>query len=99
MYSGARASAVVGLFSASLTPLRAGRRQRFERERQSTARRRLAERRLVEAAQLSRMQGRTLAPEDIERRQADHEVLAYRALVEGIGRARQLDLAMERLVR
>ena len=39
-----------------------------------------------------------LAAQDVERRKADHQVLADRALVEGVGGAGQLDLAMQRLV-
>ena len=41
---------------------------------------------------------RRLAAQRVERREADLQMLADRALVEGVGRARQLDLAVQRLV-
>ena len=56
------------------------------------------ERRLIEASQLAGMQGRALAPQDIERSQANLKVLANSPLVKGIRRTRQLDLPMQRLV-
>src|SRR5687768_12854129 len=70
-----------------------------ESETHSPADGRLAERRLVEAAQLARMQGRALLAQDVDGRQADLQVLADRALVEGVRLAGQLDLAVQRLVR
>src|SRR6476660_6510852 len=57
-----------------------------------------AERRLVEGAQLARMQRLPAHAQEIERLEADLEVLSHRALVEGVGGARQLDLAVQRLV-
>ena len=56
------------------------------------------ERRLIEASQLAGMQGRALAPQDIERSQANLKVLPNSPLVKGIRRTRQLDLPMQRLV-
>src|SRR6476620_2766330 len=57
-----------------------------------------AERRLVEGAQLARMQRLTAHAQEIERLEADLEVLSHRTFVEGVGGARQLDLAVQRLV-
>src|SRR3954447_19949046 len=54
--------------------------------------------RLIEASQLAGMQGRALAPQDVERGQANLKVLANSPLVKGIRRTRQLDLSMQRLV-
>src|SRR5438477_358140 len=54
--------------------------------------------RLVERAQLARMQALAAMPQDLERREADLEMLADRAVVEARCGARQLDLAVQRLV-
>src|SRR5215203_1753049 len=59
---------------------------------------RSAERGLVEAAELARMERRALAAQDIQRREADHQVLADGAFVEGVGGPGQLNLAVQRLV-
>ena len=58
----------------------------------------LPERRLVEAAQFARMKRGEFAAHAVERCEADLQVLAHRALVEGVGGAGQLDLAVQRLV-
>src|SRR3954465_10242429 len=55
-------------------------------------------RRLVEAAQLARVQAVDLALEDVDCGQTDPEMLADRAFVKSDRRAGQLDLAMQRLV-
>ena len=59
----------------------------------------LAQRRLVEAAQLARVQALAFAAQEAERLDADPEVLADRALVEVVGLPGQLELAVDRLVR
>src|SRR4051812_25568911 len=56
------------------------------------------ERRFIEASQLAGMQGRALAPQNVERSQANLKVLANSPLVKGTRRTRQLDLPMQRLV-
>src|SRR5215813_12776043 len=58
----------------------------------------LPERRLVEAAELARVQRAQLAAQEVDRLEADAQVLAHRALVEARGGAGQLDLAVQRLV-
>src|SRR5262245_27929312 len=58
----------------------------------------LPKRRLVEGAQLARMQGILPLAQEVERLQSDLEMLRDRAFIEGIGRARQLDLAVQRFV-
>src|SRR5215216_5572271 len=62
------------------------------------ARSRSAEWRLIEAAELAGMKSGAVRPENIEGGEADHQMLADRALVKGVGGAWQFDLAMERLV-
>src|SRR5262245_45506774 len=57
------------------------------------------ERRLVETSELARMQRVAARAQEIERLQADLQMLGDGALVKGIGGAGQLDLAVERLVR
>ena len=56
------------------------------------------ERRLVETPQLARVQRVELAAQQVEGGDADPQVLVHRALVEGVGRAGQLNLAVQRLV-
>jgi uncharacterized protein len=56
------------------------------------------ERRLIKGAQLARMDARAGLLQQGDRLDADLEVLVHGPLVEGVGRARQLDLAMQRLV-
>ena len=56
------------------------------------------ERRLVEAPELARMQRVVGALQEAYCRDADLQMLGDRALVEGVGGAGQLDLAMQRLV-
>src|SRR6266481_32042 len=58
----------------------------------------LSKRRLVEAAELARMQRTQFAAQQAQRLQADAQVLADRPPIEARGRAGQLDLAMQRLV-
>src|SRR3569623_2170865 len=58
----------------------------------------LPERRLVEAPELARVQRAQLAAQQVDRLEADAQVLAHRALVEARGGAGQLDLAVQRLV-
>src|SRR3954470_10190769 len=55
--------------------------------------------RFVEATQLARVQGRALAAQDVERGKSNLQVLTDGPLIKSAGRARQLDLAMQRLVR
>src|SRR5690606_36941824 len=59
----------------------------------------LSERRLVEGAQLARVQARALGPQQLHRLNADLQMLGDRAFVETVGLSRQLDLAVQRLVR
>src|SRR5690606_11048100 len=59
----------------------------------------LTERGFVEAAQLARVQRLHLIAQQIQGRQADAQVLVHRSLIEGVGGAGQLDLAVQRLVR
>ena len=54
---------------------------------------------LVERAKLARMQAGPDSLELFHRRDADADVLGYRALVEAIGHARELDFAVQRFVR
>ena len=59
----------------------------------------LAERRLVEAPELAAVKRIALALEHAERLDSDPQVLADRPVVESVGLAGQLELAVERLVR
>src|SRR6478752_5207761 len=58
-----------------------------------------SERRLVEGSQLSRMEAVAPLFEKVESGEPDLQMLSDRRLVESACRARQLDLAMERLIR
>src|SRR6185437_2066750 len=58
----------------------------------------LPERRLVEAAELARVQRAQLAAQEVDRLEADAQVLGDRTLVEARGSAGQLDLAVQWLV-
>ena len=60
---------------------------------------RLTEWRLVEGAKFARMQRVAALAQQIERSETDLEMLGHRTLVEGVGGARQLDLAVKGLVR
>src|SRR5688500_14664063 len=55
--------------------------------------------RLVEASKLARVELGAVALQDSKGLDSDPQVLADRPLIEGVGLARQLDLAVERLVR
>ncbi len=57
-----------------------------------------AEGRFVEAPQFARMELGDVAAQLLDGFKPDHQVLAHRAVVEGVGRTGQLDLAMQRLV-
>src|SRR5438105_1905088 len=56
------------------------------------------ERRLIEAPELARMELGQLAAEQLDGSEADHQMLADGAVIEGIGGTRQFDLAVKRLV-
>jgi hypothetical protein len=58
----------------------------------------LAEWRLVEAPELARVQARPLLTQQVDGGDADPQMLRDRPFVEGVGLARQLDLAMQGLV-
>src|SRR5205814_9419068 len=53
---------------------------------------------LVEASELACMELRGLGPQELDCRQADHQMFAHRTVIEGVGGTWQLDLPMERLV-
>src|SRR5580765_6178171 len=58
----------------------------------------LPERWLVEAAELAGVEAGPLLAQEVHGRHADLQVLADGAVVEGVGLAGQLDLAVQRLV-
>ena len=60
---------------------------------------RSTERRFIKAAQLARMQGVELAAHQVHGSNADFQMLADRALIEGIGRTWQFDFTVQRFVR
>ena len=55
--------------------------------------------RLVKGAKLAGMQRISVFPKEVERAQADPQVLRNGALIKGAGRPRQFDFAMRRFVR
>ena len=54
--------------------------------------------RLVEAPELAGVELANVAAQLLDGLQPDQQVLAHRPVIEGVGRSRQLDLAMQRLV-
>src|SRR5690606_1704714 len=59
----------------------------------------LAKQRLIKTAQLARVQTTHLAAQQFQRRNAYVQMLGHRPLIEGPRRPRQLQLAVQRLVR